>query len=142
MNYRKLLSRRISDMSTQSDSKSEAVIALLAGLAVGAVLGILFAPDSGKNTRERIGDKALDLADNAKDGLYSIKDKIAIGRDSLTNLKDQVVDNVKSKVEQASQEFKEFRDSELAKSGAGASDIGADSGETNESGAASEESKA
>ncbi len=115
MNYRKLISRRIADLSNHSDDKSGAVVALLAGLAVGAVLGVLFAPDSGKKTREKITDKALDLADNAKDGLYSIKDKVAMGRDSITNLKDRVVDNVKSKVDQASQEFKEFRDAELAK---------------------------
>ena len=125
MNYRKLLSRRISDMSNHSNDKSGAVVALLAGLAVGAVLGVLFAPDSGKKTREKITDKALDLADNAKDGLYSIKDKLAIGRDSLTNFKDQVVDNVKSRVDQASQEFKEFRDSELAKSSGSADTEGA-----------------
>ncbi|TCC97386.1 YtxH domain-containing protein [Pedobacter psychroterrae] len=115
MNYRKLISNRISDLSNHSNDKSGAVIALLAGLAVGAVLGVLFAPDSGKKTREKITDKALDLADNAKDGLYSIKDKVAMGRDSITNLKDRVVDNVKSKVDQASQEFKEFRDAEIAK---------------------------
>lgn len=125
MNYRKLLSRRISDMSNHSNDKSGAVVALLAGLAVGAVLGVLFAPDSGKKTREKITDKALDLADNAKDGLYSIKDKLAIGRDSLTNFKDQVVDNVKSRVDQASQEFKEFRNSELAKSSGSADTEGA-----------------
>lgn len=124
MNYRKLISNRIADLSNHSDDKSGAVIALLAGLAVGAVLGVLFAPDSGKNTREKIADKALDVADSAKDGLYSIKDKVAMGRDSITNLKDRVVDNVKSKVDQASQEFKEFRDAELAKvSGAAEGDI-------------------
>lgn len=120
MNYRKLISKRISDMSDHSNDKSGAVIALLAGLAVGAVLGILFAPDSGKNTREKIADKALDLADEAKDGLYSIKDKVSMGKDSLTNLKDRVVDNVKSKVESASQEFKEFKEAELAKASSAA----------------------
>lgn len=122
MNYRKLISRRISDLSNHSNDKSGAVIALLAGLAVGAVLGVLFAPDSGKKIRERITDKALDLADNAKDGLYSIKDKVTVGRDSITNLKDRVVGNVKSKVDQASQEFKEFRDAELAKTSGDAQD--------------------
>lgn len=122
MNYRKLISKRISDLSNHSNDKSGAVIALLAGLAVGAVLGVLFAPDSGKKIRERITDKALDLADNAKDGLYSIKDKVTMGRDSITNLKDRVVGNVKSKVDQASQEFKEFRDAELAKTSGDAQD--------------------
>ena len=115
MNYKKLISSRISDLTNQSSDKSGAVVALLAGLAVGAVLGVLFAPDSGKNTREKISDKALDLADNAKDSLHSIQDKLSYGKDSLVNLKDRVVETVKTKVDSASQEFKEFKDNEIAK---------------------------
>jgi len=115
MNYKKLISNKVSDLTHSSTDKSGAIVALLAGLAVGAVLGILFAPDSGKNTREKISDKALDLADNAKDSLHSIQDKISYGKDSIVSLKDRVVDNVKTKVDTASQEFKEFKDSELAK---------------------------
>ncbi|RZK78020.1 MAG: YtxH domain-containing protein, partial [Pedobacter sp.] len=115
MNYKKLISNRIASLSGQSNDKTGAVVALLAGLAVGAVLGVLFAPDSGKRTRERISDKALDLADNAKDGLHSIKDKISYGKDSLVNLKEKVVETVKTKVDNATQEFKEFRDAEIAK---------------------------
>ncbi|ETZ21594.1 hypothetical protein N824_27130 [Pedobacter sp. V48] len=95
--------------------KSGAIVGLLAGLAVGAVIGVLFAPDSGKRTRERISDKALDLADNVKDGFHSIKDNISNGKQSLGGLKNQVVDNVKTKVNSVSQEFKEFRDTELEK---------------------------
>jgi gas vesicle protein len=117
MNYKKLISNRVSDLSNSSSDKSGAVVALLAGLAVGAVLGVLFAPDSGKNTRERISDKALDLTDNAKDSLHSLKDKISYGKDSLVSLKDRVVDTVKTKVESATQEFKDFKDSELSKTG-------------------------
>lgn len=115
MNYKKLISGRITDLSNSSSDKTGAVVALLAGLAVGAALGILFAPDSGKNTREKISDKALDLADNAKDSLHSIKDKINYGKDSLVDLKDRVVESVKSRVESTTQEFKDFRDSEIAK---------------------------
>lgn len=115
MNYKKLISNRISDLSSTSSDKSGAVVALLAGLAVGAVLGVLFAPDSGKNTREKISDKALDLADNAKDSLHSVKDKISYGKDSLVSLKDRVVDSVKTKVDDATQEFKDFKDEELSK---------------------------
>ena len=115
MNYKKLISNKVSDLTHSSTDKSGAIVALLAGLAVGAVLGILFAPDSGKNTREKISDKALDLADNAKDSLHSIQDKISYGKDSIVSLKDRVVDNVKTKVDNASQEFKEFKDPELAK---------------------------
>ena len=118
MNYKKLITNRLSGLTHHSSGKSEAVVALLAGLAVGAVIGVLFAPDSGKATRERISDKALDLADNAKDSLVSIKEKINTGKDSLIGLKDRAVDVVKSKVDQTTQEFKEFRASELGNTSA------------------------
>ncbi len=115
MNYKKLITKELSNLHGSSSDRTGAVVGLLAGLAVGAVLGVLFAPDSGKNTRERISDKALDLTDNAKDSLYAIKDKINNGKDSLLGLKDRVVDNVKSRVDQATEEFKEFRNAELEK---------------------------
>ena len=37
--------------------KSDAFIAFLTGAAVGAIVGILYAPDSGKNTREKLSYK-------------------------------------------------------------------------------------
>ncbi|MES2457356.1 MAG: YtxH domain-containing protein [Bacteroidota bacterium] len=116
MNYRKLINKRLSDFPGQSGDKSAAVIGLLAGLAVGAVLGVLFAPESGRKTRERISDKALDLADNVKDGFHSIKDTVSNGRDSLIGLKDQVVGVVKDKANEVAQDYKDFRESELSKS--------------------------
>jgi gas vesicle protein len=126
MNYKKLISNRLSNMSNRSIDTSGAVVALLAGLAVGAVLGVLFAPDSGKKTRERISDKALDVSDNIKDGYHSIKDRMVAGKDSLTGLKDRVVDNVKNKANAVSEEFKEFKDSERQKAKSAAQDAAYD----------------
>jgi gas vesicle protein len=37
------------------------------GLAVGAALGFLFAPRSGKETRELVKDKAADVSETVKD---------------------------------------------------------------------------
>ena len=38
----------------------KAVLGILAGTAIGAGLGILFAPDSGCNTRKKISEKNPD----------------------------------------------------------------------------------
>jgi len=124
MNYRKLIRKGIAELPGHSGDKTAAVVGLLAGLAVGAVLGVLFAPDSGKKTREKITDKALDFADNVKDGYHSMKDTLSNGRESLKEFKGQVVDKVKHKAQAVSEEFREFRDSELNKSSQGGEDPG------------------
>ena len=66
------------------------LLAALAGVAAGAVLGILLAPDSGSETREKFADAFKDLGD-------AIKDRVAEEIDNLSSLKDQVVDDVKAK---------------------------------------------
>lgn len=45
----------------------ETALGLIAGLAIGGALGLLLAPQSGKETRKMITDKAEDLLDRAKD---------------------------------------------------------------------------
>ena len=37
--------------------KASNILALLGGMAIGAIVAILLAPDSGKNTREKINKK-------------------------------------------------------------------------------------
>lgn len=41
---------------------SRALLGVAAGIAAGAVLGILFAPDKGRDTRKKISKKGEDLA--------------------------------------------------------------------------------
>ena len=52
---------------SDSDSGSRFGIGLILGLAVGAALGFLFAPRSGKETRGLVKDKAADVSEAAKD---------------------------------------------------------------------------
>jgi gas vesicle protein len=47
-------------------SSGKVLLGVLAGVAVGAALGVLFAPDKGWNTRKRISKKAEDLEDEKK----------------------------------------------------------------------------
>jgi gas vesicle protein len=52
---------------SNSDSGSRFSIGLILGLAVGVALGFLFAPRTGKETRELVKDKAADVSETAKD---------------------------------------------------------------------------
>lgn len=53
--------------------KSRTVFALLAGAAVGAVLGILFAPDKGEKTRKKMKKTTEDCIDKVKEKLSNLK---------------------------------------------------------------------
>jgi gas vesicle protein len=106
MKYKKLLS---DTLPRESDS-SKAIVALLTGLAVGAVLGVLFAPSSGEETRGLISEKANDLTDNLKDKYQSVKDQVLTGKDELVDYKDRVVDQAKSKAKEVSDKVKDYKD--------------------------------
>jgi len=48
-------------------SSGKVLLGVLAGLAAGAALGILFAPDKGSKTRQKIAEKSEDYMDEAKE---------------------------------------------------------------------------
>jgi gas vesicle protein len=52
---------------------SRVVLGVLAGAAVGALIGVLFAPDKGANTRRKIARKGEDIVDDVKDRLDHLK---------------------------------------------------------------------
>ncbi|MBN8788017.1 MAG: YtxH domain-containing protein [Terrimonas sp.] len=58
---------------------SKVLLGLLAGAAIGAIAGILFAPDKGSETRNKIKKSAGDAGDSLKhsfnDFVDTVKDK-------------------------------------------------------------------
>ena len=53
-------------------SKGNVIFGVLAGMAAGAVLGILFAPEKGTETRKKIVHKGEDYVDGLKERINSI----------------------------------------------------------------------
>lgn len=80
------------------NDSSKVLVGLLAGLAAGAALGLLFAPEKGTETRDKLSQSLKDLSD-------TIKDRAADEINNLSAFKDKVVGSVKSKVSSAEDEF-------------------------------------
>ena len=87
-------------------SEGKILLGVVAGVAAGAALGILFAPDKGSATRKKIMDMADDLTEGLKE---KITDSIKTFTDQLENVKDDAKDLVEKatlKVEDGYNSFK------------------------------------
>ncbi len=87
MKYGKLISK----LTKRSDNSGYVAVAIVAGLAAGAVISLLFAPDRGADTRKLIADTARELGNQTKDKYNSIKNKV-IGNDF--DLEDEVAPEI------------------------------------------------
>lgn len=68
-----------------SDNRTGDILtAFIIGGVIGAVLGILFAPASGKVTRERVGDWLEEKKEEAKETLEKLEQEIKKKKESLT----------------------------------------------------------
>jgi gas vesicle protein len=62
-------------------ANTKTTLGFIAGAAIGAIAGILLAPDSGAATRKKIIDKSGDLKDAVKDSVTGLLDKLQKGVD-------------------------------------------------------------
>jgi gas vesicle protein len=58
-------------------SSGKVLLGVLAGVAAGALLGILFAPEKGSTTRKKIVSKGEEYVDDLKEKFGEFVDKVA-----------------------------------------------------------------
>ncbi|MEO8590741.1 MAG: YtxH domain-containing protein [Flavobacteriales bacterium] len=82
-----------------SNERNYGIFGFLAGAAVGAALGILFAPHSGKETRQRMANKAKDAKDDLDDLIDKGREEWSKAKgkahDTATMTKDEVTDFIR-----------------------------------------------
>jgi len=59
-------------MSDKTSGALEVTLSFLLGTATGFILGILFAPASGEETRKKIQERAVETGEKAKEGYEKI----------------------------------------------------------------------
>ncbi|WP_345106977.1 YtxH domain-containing protein [Mucilaginibacter panaciglaebae] len=83
--------------------QSKLLAAILVGAAAGAVLGLLFAPGSGEETRGSLAGYADELAGKAKEGARTVSDQIK-------EYGNNVYEKAKSKFGSAAEDMYNYRD--------------------------------
>lgn len=69
-------------------NQSNVVIGVIAGIALGAVAGLLLAPESGAETRAKLKEKSSDLKDSIQDHLNALSEHL--DNDTLQKIKDEI----------------------------------------------------
>jgi gas vesicle protein len=75
------------------NTSGKILAAVAAGIAAGAVLGILFAPDKGSETRRKINEKGKKFTDD-------VKDKFSKGKEKFNEFKEDFEKKVKETAEE------------------------------------------
>ncbi|MEP7164192.1 MAG: YtxH domain-containing protein [Ferruginibacter sp.] len=81
-------------------SKKTLIFGILAAAAVGALAGILLAPDKGSKTRKKILKKSKEKADGLKNSLSDFTDSIANKFSKAADDASQKFNKAKSTAEQ------------------------------------------
>jgi gas vesicle protein len=82
------------------------VLGILAGLAAGALLGIILAPEKGSRTRKRMVNKGEGYVDGLKDKFDDFLTNMTEKLESNWQGAEEVVANGKAKVEEVKKEVK------------------------------------
>jgi len=94
-------------------ASNKAFWGIVTAAAVGAVIGLLFAPDEGNKTRKKIKKRTNSLASELIDALEKSKEKAASVAGNIKNkgqqYKDEAVDTAEQYVDDANEEINKFK---------------------------------
>jgi len=80
------------------------VLGVLAGVAAGAAMGILFAPGRGSSTRRKISRKSDEYTDEIGEKFNDFIDSIKVKFDSVEKVAKMMADKGKLKMDEAFEE--------------------------------------
>lgn len=80
-------------------SAGKMLLGIMAGAAAGAVLGILFAPDKGTETRRKIAEKSDDYVNDMKTKFNGMMDTLSKKMEDVQNKANDMANKAKSNVE-------------------------------------------
>ncbi len=87
-------------------SSKKLLTGILLGAAAGAVLGVLFAPDKGSETRKKIAKKTGDLGDTVRSKFNDLGEAIAEKYDSIRGEANDIMEKGKDKAQSFKDEAK------------------------------------
>jgi len=81
-------------------STGKLALGLLAGIAAGAALGILFAPNKGSKTRKKIAKKGEDLTTSLKQEFDEMANRLTDKYEQVIEDTDKLITNTKVKFDE------------------------------------------
>lgn len=86
-----------------SNNTGNTIVAILVGATIGAGLGILFAPDKGSKTREKLKDGFDDVKGSLQDKLHDVSERImhngVLDKNDIDRNYEKIVTNLSHKTE-------------------------------------------
>ena len=92
-------------MSNEKGSALEVAVSFVIGAATGFILGILLAPASGKETRQKIKEEVEKTGDKAKEGFEKIAKEAEKGIRVVKEKTQEGIDVIKDFIDKKKEEF-------------------------------------